>query len=170
MFEALVKPQRCRVVLRGLSGMSPHWVCNMRILCFCGRRVTNYKTQWLARALLLCAMSRAGVKALGRTGSVTVASFAQAFPDSKAWFRKLAIKGKTSTLRAFFTSLKYDGRPEFFSMFACLLGNATLWVKPSWLRRHSKLLQAAMKAFASRNGFMGVPALCVKDVLSGEGS
>ena len=138
--------------------------------CFLSRRRANYKTQWLARALLLCAMSRAGVKALGRTGSITVASFSQAFPDSKAWFEKLAIKGNKSSLSDFFASLKYDGRPEFFSMFACLLGNATLWVKPSWLRKHSKSLQAAMKAFASQNGFMGVPALCVKDVLPGEGS
>ena len=153
---------------RGHSG--GHLIGFAHMSCFLGRPRANYTTQFLARALLLGAMSRAGVRALGRTGDVTVASFAQAFPDSKAWFRKLAIKGNTSTLRAFFTSLKYDGRPEFFSMFACLLGNATLWVKPSWLRKHSKLLQAAMKAYASQNGFMGVPALCVKDVLSGAGS
>lgn len=112
-------------------------------------------------------MNRAGVRALGRTDAITVASFARAFPDSKAWFRKLAFKGQFPTLRAFFKAVKYDGRPEFFSMFACLLGNSALSVQPTWLQKHRQSLQGAMHAYASQNGFMGVPALCVKDVLAG---
>ena len=137
----------------------------MLMLSFIGRRRrANYLKQWLARALLLCAMSRAGVRALGRTDAITVASFSQAFPDSKAWFEKLMCKGESPTLRAFFANLKYDGRPEFFSMHACLLGNYKLWVQPKWLRKNSKALQDAMLAFAAQNGFMGVPALCVKSV------
>ena len=144
----------------------------MRRWCCFGRRGAkykaraNYKTQWLARALLLCAMSRAGVKALGCTYVVTVSSFARAFPDSKAWFGALIAKGNSATLRSFFANLKYDGRPEFFSMFACLLGNQALWVQPTWLKKHRRSLKSAMHEYVAQNGFMGVPALCVKDVLS----
>ena len=122
--------------------------------------------QWLSRALLLCAMSRAGVRALGGTDAITVASFSQAFPDSKAWFKKLISPGQFSSLRAFFAALQYKGRPDFFSMFACLLGNAAFRVQPAWLRKHSRALQGVMQAYASQNGFMGVPAVCVKDVLA----
>ena len=136
----------------------------MLMLSFLGRRRANYLKQWLARALLLCAMSRAGVRALRGTDAITVASFSKAFPDSKAWFDKLSCKGESPTLHAFFASLKYDGRPEFFSMFACLLGNHKLWVQPKWLRKNSKALQDAMQAFLVQNGFMGVPALCVQSV------
>ena len=100
-------------------------VCSMHMLSFIGRHRANYMKQWLARALLLCSMSRAGVRALGRTDAITVSNFSKAFPDSKAWFDKLVSKGESPTLRAFFAALKYDGRPEWFSMFACLLGNGS---------------------------------------------
>ena len=130
------------------------------------RRVPKpgYKKQWLARALLLCAMHRAGVRALRGAGDVRVASFAQAFPDSKAWFSRLKAKGQNSTLRAFFKSLNYVGRPEFFSMFACLLGNRDLHMPPAWFRKHRRALRAEMALTMSKNGFMGVPGLCVRSV------
>ena len=149
--------------------------CVPRVTFCCGfvlamlfRRIAKvgYKTQWLSRALLLSSMHRAGVRVLRGAGDVSLAHFAQAFPDSKAWFSKLTVRGEHSSLQAFMESLNYTGRPEFFSMFACLLGNAQLCKRADWFAKHCRALRAEMQASVVQNGFMGVPSVCVKAVHS----
>ena len=125
-------------------------------------KALGYTTQWLSRALLLCAMHRDGVQALRNPDGVTPAAFARAFPDSEAWFRKLEVRGQCSILQDFFSNLEYAGRPEFFSMFACLLGNAALRVRPAWLLKHCLALRRKMLACYSLHGLMAVPARCVR--------
>ena len=115
---------------------------------------------------MLCAMHRDGIRSLTGAEDVTLAVFSRAFPDSKAWFGVLAKRGGQGSLQCFFDHLEYRGRPEFFSMFACLVGNSALHVNPEWLLQQCSPLRQAMKACAVQNGFMGVPAKCVREVLA----
>lgn len=109
-------------------------------------------------------MHRAGVRVLRGAGDVSLASFARAFPDSKAWFGKLAVRGRQSSLKHFFQALNYTGRPEFFSMHACILGHALMNKTPAWFKKRCRALRREMEASVVQNGFMGVPPLCVKAV------
>ena len=91
-------------------------------------------------------MHRQGVQALRDPDGVSAVKFASAFPDAKAWFRRLAGRSHCSTLNGFFSSLEYVGRPELFSMFACLFGNPSLRVRPAWLLENLQPLRRKMMA------------------------
>ena len=107
-------------------------------------------------------MHRQGVQALRDPDGVSTVKFASAFTDAKAWFRRLAGRSHCSTLNGFFSSLEYVGRPELFSMFACLFGNPSLRVRPAWLLGNLQPLRRKMMACYSLHGLMAVPARCVK--------
>jgi len=107
-------------------------------------------------------MHRHRVRALRDPDGVSTVAFARAFPDSKAWFRRLAGRSQCLTLKGFFSSLEYVGRPEFFSMFACLFGNAAFRVCPAWMLENRLALRRKMMACYSSHGLMAVPARCVR--------
>jgi hypothetical protein len=122
----------------------------------------GYLLTWTVRAVLLVGMHRAGVTRLRGEGDITLQEFTRAFPDSKHWFYRLRTRGQHSTLRAFFASLGYNGRPELFSMFACLLLNREVVVNTEWLQAASCKLRRTMRALQSSHQIDQVPAVCVK--------
>ena len=128
------------------------------------RHKATYLCAYTARALLLVAMRRAGLKRLTGADRISVENFARAFPDEKSWFTLLS-GSHTDTLHKFFEDLNYSGRPEFWSMFACLLLTRAMWRNPDWYVNHKHELKAALRS-QLHHGLQRVPALCVSDVLS----
>ena len=123
-----------------------------------------YLRLWVARAWVLSAMASEGVLQLTGVRGVTVRDFGAAFPDSKGWFERLC-SSWDMPLSSFFQFLGYTGRPEFFSMFACLLLTRTLQVNPAWALHVQGKLQHSMDECARVHGVPKVPALCVEGVL-----
>ena len=127
-----------------------------------------YMRRWLIRGVMLAAMARAGVWRLVGAKHIRVQEFCRAFPDQGGWFRKLCNNRTcrdplSETLQDFFDSLNYDGRPELFSMHACLLMSPEMRkVNPEWLKHYSDELRQAMMP----PGFplKRLPALCVRDL------
>ena len=120
---------------------------------------------YTARAILLAAMHRAGVGKLGGTSQIYVRDFAAAFPDEREWFSRLCSAWDTTTVKEFFSDLQYTGRPEFWSMFSCLLLTRSMWLSDAWLLHHCASLRKAMCS-QHHHRIMRLPALCVRDVLS----
>ena len=128
----------------------------------------KYTTTWLARAWLLAAMYREGVKQLTGTRQVTWEDFAEAFPDSGSWFARLAPRGKDyKSLYDYLQDLSYRGRPEFFSAYACLLLGKSMRVNPEWIQEHSKELQAFNASYRRIHHIDMVPGRVVKAVRCG---
>lgn len=103
-------------------------------------------------------MARQGVPRL-RGLDLLASDFARAFPDSNQWFKHLGV-GQL-TLRRFFQHLGYDGRAEFFSMYACLLGSKHMRVSPEWLEQHMTQLRRHMNQHREEHGIHQVPARVV---------
>ena len=125
----------------------------------------KYLPSYTARAILLASMHRAGVGRLGGTGQISVGEFAAAFPDERQWFTRLCSSSDTTTVKKFFSDLGYKGRPEFCSMFSCLLLTRSMWLSDAWLSHHCASLRKAMRS-QRHHRIMRLPALCVRDVLS----
>lgn len=125
--------------------------------------VSKYLPAYTARALLLAAMSREGVEKLGGQGGISVREFATAFPDERQWFMRLAAHPHT-TVKDFLSSMEYNGRPEMWSMFACLLLTRRMWRNPDWFAYHARELRRRMRS-QSEHSILRVPGLCVQDVL-----
>ena len=81
----------------------------------------NYLRCYVSRALLLAEMHRCRVRRLSGPDRVLTKVFFATCLDEKMWQNKMQRPGKTSTLAEFFRDVRYDGRPELFSMFTCLL-------------------------------------------------
>ena len=124
---------------------------------------------YTARAFLLAAMHRAGVGKLGGTSQIYVRDFAAAFPDEREWFSQLCSAWDTTTVKEFFSDLQYTGRPEFWSMFSCLLLTSSMWLTSEWLSERCRSLRRAMRS-QLRHGLMRVPALSAQDVLAEDAS
>ena len=130
-----------------------------------------YMRNWTLRGFLLAQMAAQGVPELRDCSKIGVLEFAQAFPDQTAWFPRLNARTttkrqSTKTLGDFFQDLGYDGRPEFFSLFACILMCPEVRsVNEKWLSHHREQLSAAMV----QRAIPRLPCLCVRDLVS-EGS
>ena len=130
-----------------------------------GAKKAKYLPAYTARAILLASMHRAGVGRLGGTGQISVGEFAEAVPDGRQWFTRLCSSSDTTTVKKFFSDLGYKGRPEFWSMFSCLLLTRSMWLSDAWLSHHCASLRKAMRS-QHHHRIMRLPALCVRDVLS----
>ena len=109
-----------------------------------GKKLNKFKyiTAWLARAWLVAAMAREGVKQLTGTQQVTWQDFAESFPDPGGWFARLVPRGKRyKSLHDYLQDLGYQGRPELFSGYTCLFLGKSMRVNPKWMLEHSKELQ-----------------------------
>lgn len=129
----------------------------------------KYLEAWFARAWLLASMASQGVTSLSHTGALGWQDFANAFPDSKAWFPKLAAHGsKSSSLRSYFQDVGYSGRPEFFSAMTCLLLGKGMKVNPTWLQVNRHKIQSFRKQYHSHHSLHMVPARVVRALLLGK--
>ena len=63
-----------------------------------------YLLNWMVRGILLLSMRRDGVRRLSRTGDVSVAEFAVAFPDACSRFEILPTGACRGSLKDFFDS------------------------------------------------------------------
>ena len=124
---------------------------------------SKYLPAYTVRALLLAAMSREGVERLGGQDRISIQDFATAFPDERQWFARLA-PSPTDTVKDFLSSMDYTGRPELWSMFACLLLTRSMWWNPDWFDYHVARLRRAMRS-QSEHSILRVPGLCVQDVM-----
>ena len=124
----------------------------------------SYMRNFIIRGLLLAAMSRSGVQRLRGAGRMKVCDFMTAFPDQSHWLRRLSLT-RDGSLAALFASLNYDGRPELFSMFACLLLCKAMRVSPAWLKANTRKLRMAMCSLRSQGLLYRLPTLCVQDVV-----
>ena len=129
-----------------------------------GAIIGKYLSTWTIRGLLLVLMHQVGVTRLGGASEVGVSQFAKSFPDANAWFGRLPERGGAANLKAFFESLDYDGPPEVFSMFACILLGRDFEVTPEWLMENESELQASMRKLRKSDAIYQVPARCVLDV------
>jgi hypothetical protein len=125
----------------------------------------KYLVLWTVRSFMLAGMHRAGVSRLRGEHDIRLSEFAVTFPDANGWCTRLRSRGQYSTLGAFFASLGYDGRPELFSMFACLLLTTDMQVNPGWLQSSATQLRRAMRELQSVHGIDQLPAICVKKCL-----
>ena len=122
-------------------------------------------TWWTVRGLLLMAMHREGVARLTGANHVTAEAFAMVCPDSKQWFQQLRGTASDMPLSKFFQDVGYDGRPEMFSMYACVLGHASLQVSMGWLVKQEADLKDICCCFRRSNRFDCTPAFAVMELL-----
>ena len=116
---------------------------------------------------MLGAMFAEGVSAL-RGCDVLAEDFAVTCPDQKKWLVRFAgtrVGGTRSrpTLSHTLQSIGYDGRPEYFTMYACVYNMARR--SAQWLQRHAEELQEERRAFQQEHGFDCAPAEAVARVL-----
>lgn len=124
-----------------------------------GRGRSGYLRASLVRSLLLAHMRRDGVRALGGADGVIVRAFATAFPDTNSWFDRLPAKGCKRRLADFFGDLGYDGRPEFFSMFSCLLMTPPCSTRSdAWYKANARKLRRLMASYRTEHGLHPTPA------------
>ena len=126
-----------------------------------------YLLNWMVRGILLAAMHRNGVTRLSGSRGVTVTEFAVAFPDACSWFQILPTSDSSSCLQMFLQSLEYDGRPELFSFWACLLLTAACRQGPTWYAQHAGAIARMRKAYHHKHGVHIVPARCVQRIVRG---
>ena len=128
----------------------------------------KYTTAWRARAWLLAAMAREGVKQLTGTRQVTWTDFAESFPDSGGWFARLVARGQHyKSLYDYLRDLSYQGRPEFFSAHACLLLGKSMRVNPKWMLEHGKDLQDFRASYRRIHHIDMVPGRVVNAIRCG---
>ena len=125
-------------------------------------------SSWTIRCLLLSAMHAKGVSAL-RGCDVAAVDFATTCPDQKRWIvrfagaRDGAVRG-SPTLAHTLQSVGYTGRPEYFTMYACVYAMVRRSVL--WLEAHEAELQGAQRAFLEEHSFQCAPAAAVASVLA----
>lgn len=130
---------------------------------------TKYLEAWFARAWLLAAMVKQGISRLSGTTAITLKEFSEAFPDSKAWFSRLAAhKTQYESLQDYFNDVGFTGKPEFFSAMACLLLGKGMHINPQWLEDHTHELQTFSKKYRSHHKLHVVPARAVRAVIKGD--
>lgn len=122
----------------------------------------SYMRNFVIRGLLLAAMESKGFRRLTGANDTLVRDFAVAFPDQSSWLMRLPHR-PSHNLQAFFEEIGFDGRPELFSMFTCLLLTKGMWWAPEWYRKQASYLKAAMLEQARCSGVMRLPLLCVQD-------
>ena len=120
-------------------------------------RKPPYFLNWMVRGMLLSAMHREGVARLSGSRDVTVSEFAVAFPDSCKWLEVLPHTGMQS-LASLLSQLGYDGRPEFLSMFTCLLLTRACQLNPKWYETNHIPLCQFRRTYRNRRGVHVVPA------------
>lgn len=107
-----------------------------------------------------------GVSAL-RGCDVLAEDFASTCPDQKHWISRFAstrVGGVRSrpTLAHTLRSVGYSGRPEYFTMYACVYGMVRRSVQ--WLQDHEEELQKARRVFQEEHRFECSPAEAVARV------
>ena len=128
----------------------------------------KYLEAWFARAWLLSAMAQEGVSGLSGADAIGWEEFATAFPDSRAWFPRLAARRSEHwTLKEYFDNLGYTGKPEFFSAMACLLLGKGMHVNPDWLLHRQQDLEDFSQEYSNHHGLDMVPARVVRAVHKG---
>ena len=123
----------------------------------------TYLSAWTIRCLLLSAMCVEGVSAL-RGCDVLAEDFAVTCPDQKRWLTRYAgtrIGGVRSraTLAHTMRSVGYSGRPEHFTMYACVYNMVRC--SAQWLQIHAEPLRRVQQAFEEKYGFECAPAEAV---------
>ena len=126
-----------------------------------------YWANWLTRGILLLSMHRAAVPRLSGCRGVSVADFSAAFPDACQRLQSLP-KTEDMDLASFFKSLEYDGRPELFSFWTCLLLTKLARKSPEWFERRGADIQKHMLRYRRTYGIDIVPVRCVQQVARGE--
>ena len=126
-------------------------------------RPLSYNRNFAIRGLLLSAMGAEDIEALQGASDITVRDFAQAFPDQRAWLRRLP-RWPGMTLQDLFDDLGYDGRPECFSMYTCLLLTRGMRKTPQWYQKHGRRLTELMLDQGRAQGVMRLPLVCVDDL------
>ena len=108
-----------------------------------------------------------GVSAL-RGRDVAAVDFAATCPDQKQWIVRFASARdgavrQRPTLAHTLQSVGYKGRPEYFTMSACVYSMVQRSVQ--WLEAHEAELQDAQRAFSEEHCFQRAPAVDVACVL-----
>lgn len=104
-------------------------------------------------------MHAAGVKRLRASEQVLAADFARSCPDQKTWLERLGVSRRGTrnpTLAQSLAIVAYTGRPEYFTMYACVYG--AIRASKEWLERHEGQLCDAKAAFLEKHGFQSSPA------------
>ena len=122
----------------------------------------SYMRSFVIRGLVLAAMAAAGIPKLTGAAKIQLQTFASAFPDQRGWINKLSGDAKSITLAEFLADIGYDGRPEFLTMFMCLLLTPSMRVNPAWLLAHRSRLCESMVSQHECHGIFKLPALCVQ--------
>ena len=124
-----------------------------------------YWLNWIIRGILLLSMHRAGVARLSGCRGVSVADFSAAFPDACQWWQILPKWNEVdSDLESFFKNLDYDGRPEFFTFWACLLLTRLSRKSPEWFRRSASKIRQHRMRYHRMYGIDIVPVRCVQQI------
>ena len=116
-------------------------------------------------------MSAEGVSAL-RGCDVLVEDFATTCPDQKKWLMRYAGGCRVDNMRQKPTlaytlrSVGYSGRPEYFTMFACVYN--MMRCSPQWLQDHAEELRQVRQLFQKEHGFECAPAAAVAQVRRNE--
>ena len=126
-----------------------------------------YLLNWMVRGIRLLSMRRDGVRRLSRTGDVSVAEFAVAFPDACSWFEILPTETCRSSLKDFFKSLEYDGPPELFSFWSCLLLSRPCLRSKEWFHENTKAIRQLQQRYRRQHGIDLVPSRCCMLIANG---
>ena len=122
-----------------------------------------YWLNWMARGMLLLSMHRAGVTRLSGCRGTSVADFSAAFPDACHWMKILTPRDNKD-LATFFRLLEYDGRPEFFSFWTCLLLTKLARKSPECFDRNADAIQKHRVWYRRTYGIDIVPVRCIQQV------
>ena len=138
------------------------WDCHM---CFPrpDQGKPPYWLNWMTRGILLLSMHRAAVPRLLGCQGVSVAEFSVAFPDACQWLKVLP-KSTSTDLSTFFRDLEYDGRPEFFTFWSCLLLTKLARKSPEWFDSHADAIEKHRLRYRRNYGIDIVPVRSVLQV------
>ena len=100
---------------------------------------------------------------------VAAVDFAATCPDQKQWIARFAAARdgavrRSPTLAHTLQSVGYVGRPEYFTMYACVFAMVRRSVQ--WLEAHESELRDAQRAFVEEHHFQCAPAALVARVLA----
>ena len=124
-----------------------------------GHGRSGYIRRSLVRSILLAHMRRDGVRVLAGADGVSVKAFGPAFPDTNRWFDRLPARACKGRLADLFADLGYDGRPEFFSMFSCLLMTPPCSTRSdAWYTANARKVRRLMASYRAEHGLYPTPA------------
>ncbi len=125
-------------------------------------RRSNYRVQMVARTWLKTLMAAKGITQL-RVGPTTrTEDLWCSFPDAKQHLRHLG--HHCEFLQELFDVVGYDGPPELFTMYCCLLNEPSVQAvvrakQPGWLRHHKAALRRLRSEYLAQSGQCPHPAV-----------